>query len=223
LENPELKLLPATLNKLALCISVIALHGISSFWESAIPDLITYCLNSPTNLLYGCEIIENVISELEDSRVRLKQNMKVKSILLEYLPNIAEFITKVITADVPLNIKQKIVKIINAWISFSNSQLLNDKRIQSILIQCCQDASLYEETIQCIIKGLDHSRYSKLLENAAYTKAFKDFEECPFLLLLESVLRYLAEVIPKIEDVRVYAELLFSIGKNFSLLFLKVI
>jgi len=148
--------------------------------------------------------------------------MRAKSILLEFLPNIADFIIKVITADVPLNIKHKTIKIINAWISFGNSQLLNDKQIQSILIQCCQDTSLCEEIIQCVIKGLDYSRYSKLLENVAYDKAFKDFEQCPFLLLLESMLKYLAEVIPKVENVRVYAELLFSIGKNFSLLFMKV-
>lgn len=224
MESPEQKLLPATLKKLALCISVVALHTLTTLWESAVPDLVAFSLKSPASLLYGCEVIENVAAELEDSRPRLKRVMKTRSSIVQALPHIQKFIVQVIMAgDVPLGAKQKMVKVASAWIGFGNAQMLNDVKIQTVLIQCCQDPNLCEESIQCITKALDRSRYSKLLENVAYDKAFQEFEQCPFLSFLESLLRYLAETMPKLQDMKMHAELLFSIGENFSLLFLRVL
>eukprot|EP00826_Nyctotherus_ovalis_P005424 TRINITY_DN11223_c0_g1_i1.p1 TRINITY_DN11223_c0_g1~~TRINITY_DN11223_c0_g1_i1.p1 ORF type:complete len:213 (+),score=43.24 TRINITY_DN11223_c0_g1_i1:449-1087(+) len=211
------------MNKLALCVSVIALNTLTS-WETAIPDLIAYSLKSPASLFYGCEIIENIAAELEDSRPRLKQMMKARSSVIEALPHIQKFVVQVITAgDVPLSTKQKMMKVVSAWIGFGNARMLEDVKIQAVLIQCCQNPNLCKESIQCITRALDRSRYSKLLENVAYDKAFQEFEQCPFLSFLESLLRYLTETIPKLQDIKAHAGLLFSIGENFSLLFLRVL
>lgn len=230
MENPPANLLPATLSKLALCISVIVLHGIYTFWPNAITDLISYSEKTPTTLYKGCEILENIANELEESNIKLAQKLQVKSSLLQFLPNLSIFASQILGAvEFPEEIKKSGLNIINAWISMYNSRMLNYPNIQTILLSFCQDKILWKDTLKCIIKGFEYSEYSKLLENQAFDKIFTTFNESPIKGFLMNLLGILKEIIPKIYNMpekikyyKNYGELIFCIGKNFSHLLLNV-
>eukprot|EP00826_Nyctotherus_ovalis_P028244 TRINITY_DN22333_c0_g3_i1.p2 TRINITY_DN22333_c0_g3~~TRINITY_DN22333_c0_g3_i1.p2 ORF type:complete len:113 (-),score=14.38 TRINITY_DN22333_c0_g3_i1:601-939(-) len=92
-----------------------------------------------------------------------------------------------------------------------------------MLLQSLQSEALTSTVVECLAKGFGSSQYSGLLENMTCDMALTEFSSCPFLSFLESLLSSAAECIGRTRKnlYPAYAELVFSIGKNFSLLFLK--
>ena len=175
-------------------------------------------MKSPANFICGCSIIEGIITEFE--KINLKQQGEIKSALLNDLMRLSSFITSVISQyDISIELKVKVFTMLEGWIAFENSKLLNNSSIQTILLTFLQHESLSQISIQCLVKGFASSEYSGLLESMSYDLALKEFTTCPLLSFLEQLLNAVAT--SKVHCCRAYAELVFSIGANFSIIFLK--
>ncbi len=211
-------------------MSIIALHTIHTSWSDAISELVTFSLRSPSNLVYGCTILENIASELEESHIKLKPRMQIMSMLIGTIPTMVEFAAQVVPSpDVSPEAKQKVLAVVEAWIALGNSQMLMIDKIQALLFECYKDPLLQKSAIQCICKGLEYCRFARLLESAAYETAFKELSSCPLIPFITSLLYHTGEVFTRAggnpeagRRLKHHSELLFSIGKNFPILMLRV-
>ncbi len=152
--------------------------------------------------------------------------------ILENCHYIAELSTQVCSIqEIQPEIKMAALKIVESWIIFGNAQLLSLDKTKILLMESIKsdNAKLRSCGINALIRGLEYSRYAKLLNNMSFTESFNEFKGSWIESYLMALIKCLAEVVVKViskgdlGEIKDIAELTYTIADNYVIILLRVI